>query len=371
MKRRFWFVPMVICVLAVAVSCGESTPTPPASPSAAIPGDANANADGSTLKATAPTPQSPVNGARPEAGVSLTIGNSSLKFANAAQPLSYRFEVYNAAGTRVYQSGLVPAGAGTTTHEVQGELNVGEMHSWQARPEYLGTAGPWSSRQSATFVAPDSVGFMRGNELYDPLTQGKTKWGTVVGPHQWIPGVGLQLLAHESHVVYQLLNTCSECEMSVITNNVIFNTEGGKTKIMAMAQGYDDIVTNDRRMTVEKRGDPPGIVAWRIITHGDQADTEGAEREEVFFDPGQTYLWEASWKNNFFNVRIVVGPNPGGEDIYEKGKHFEGRAYDPNPHVAYLGAPIGRSGLDGASVPGVIYRQLWISPNPRPAYANK
>jgi hypothetical protein len=197
------------------------------------------------------------------------------------------------------------------------------MHSWQSRSEYLGTVGPWSARTTATFIAPDSVGFMKGNELFDPLTQGKTKFGHIVGPHQWIPGVGLKLLAHESHISYEL------------------------------------------------PGDPPGIVAWRIITHGDQADTEGAEREEVFFDPGETYLWEASWRNNFFNVRIIRGTNPNGEDIYEKGKHFEGREYDPKPHVLYLGGPVGRSGLDGASVPDVIYRNLWVSPNPRPAYANK
>jgi hypothetical protein len=370
MKRRFCLVPLVVCAVAVAVACGKSSPTP-STPSSAIPGDANANPDGSTLKATAPTPQSPLNGARPDQGVTLVVGNSSLKFANTGQPLSYRFEVYNSAGNRVYQSGLVPAGASTTTHDVQGELNVGEMHSWQARPELLGTVGPWSARTNATFIAPDSVGFMKGNELYDPLTQGKTKFGHIVGPHQWIPGVGLKLLAHESHISYELLETCSQCEMSVITTNVIFNTKGGKTKIMCSAQGYDDIITNDRRMTVEKRGDPPGIVAWRIITHGDQADTEGAEREEVFFDPSETYLWEASWRNNFFNVRIIRGTNPNGEDIYEKGKHFGGREYDPKPHVLYLGGPVGRSGLDGASVPDVIYRNLWVSPNPRPAYANK
>jgi hypothetical protein len=370
MKRRFWFVPVVVCALAAAGSCGESSPSP-SSPSAAIPGDANANADGSTLKATAPTPQSPMNGARQDGGVRLTIGNAQMKFAGSTQ-LAYRFEVYNGAGTRVHQSPLVPAGGSSTSYDVvEPNLVADQTYSWQARAESLGTAGPWSSRNNATFIAPNNIGFLRGQELYDPLTGGQTRWGTVVGPHQWIPGVGIKLLSHESHIVYQLEETCSQCEMSVITTNVIFNTEGGKTKIMCMSQGYDDIVTNDRRMTVEKRGDPPGIVAWRIITHGDQVDTEGAEREEVFFDPGETYLWEASWKNNFFNVRILKGTNPNGEDIYEKGKHFEGREYDPKPHVVWLGGPIGRSGMDGASVPDVIYRHLWVSPNPRPPYANR
>jgi hypothetical protein len=363
---------VVICLLAIAAACGESTPTPPASPSAAIPGDANANPDGSTLKATAPTPLSPINRVRPDGSVVLRISNSTLKFATG-RPLAYRFEVYNDAGSRVYQSQLVPEGpGGFTTHEVQTQLDVDQPHSWQARAEYLGTAGPWSTRPGvAIFIAPNNVGFRRGTELYDPLISGQTKFGTVVGPHQWIPGVGLQLLSLDSHVSYELEQTCTQCEMSVIITNLAWNTEGGKTKIMSMGQGYSDIVTNDRRMTVEKRGDPPGIVAWRFITHGDQVDTEGAEREEVHFSEGDTYLWEASWKSNFFNVRILRGTNPNGEDIYEKGKHFEGREYDPTPHVIYLGAPIGRSGVDGASVPGVIYRHLWVSQNPRPGFANR
>ena len=53
-----------------------------------------------------------------------------------------------------------------------------------------------------------------------------------------------------------------------------------------------------------------GTVAWRVITHDDQVDTEGAEREVVQFLEDHTYLWEASWRNNFFNVRIFDGRAP-------------------------------------------------------------
>jgi hypothetical protein len=368
MKRRLWFVPVIVCAVVVAGSCGKESPTP-SSPSPAVPADTQANADGSNLKATAPSPQSPVNGARIESGViTLRVGNSNMRFASGV-PLSYRFEVYNAGGARVYQSGLVGAGQGSTSHDVQGALDGDQTYSWQARAEYLGAVGPWSARTSATFIAPNNVGFMRGNELYDPLIGGKSI-GNVVGPHTWLPGVGLRLDAHESYVSYELPETLTEGEFSVLTTNLAWNTKGGKTKIMAMGQGYSDIVTNDRRMTIEKRGDPPGIVAWRLITHGDQVDTEGHEREEVMFDTNEVYLWQATFRNNFFNVQIFKGAG-NGDDIYDKGKHFEGRAYDPNPHVVYLGAPVGRSGTDGASIPGVIYRHLWVSSRPRPAFANK
>ena len=82
------------------------------------------------------------------------------------------------------------------------------------------------------------------------------------------------------------------------------NTEGDKTKLFSMAEGYGDIVTNDRRMTVEKRGNPAGVVAWRFISHGDQIETVGPERRRVEFDPNQSYFWEASWRSNRFNVLV-------------------------------------------------------------------
>ncbi len=54
---------------------------------------------------------------------------------------------------------------------------------------------------------------------------------------------------------------------------MIFNTEGNKTKVMAMTEGDSDITTNDRRFTIEKRGNPAGAVAWRVRTSNDQIDT--------------------------------------------------------------------------------------------------
>ena len=73
------------------------------------------------------------------------------------------------------------------------------------------------------------------------------------------------------------------------------------------AIGFDDIVTNNRRMTVEKRGDPAGIIAWRFITHDDQVDTEGAEREFFNFQASQTYFWQATWRANRFTVVVKEG----------------------------------------------------------------
>ena len=148
------------------------------------------------------------------------------------------------------------------------------------------------------------------------------------------------------------------------------NTEGNKTKVFAMAQGYDDLTTNVRRMTVEKRGDPDGTIAWRFITDRDQIDTEGAERRGYPFQAALTYYFRATWGYNFF-FRLTI--NEGGVDsreIYNFGKSYDG-FYDPNPHVIYIGSPPTRSGPDNQSIQDMVIRQLWVSSRPRPSYAKK
>jgi hypothetical protein len=199
--------------------------------------------------------------------------------------------------------------------------------------------------------------------VFDPLTNGRTV-GDIIGPVTFIPGVGVRLEDFESYIRYRLPQTLSNGEFSIIITGMATNTEGDKTKVMAMSQGLDDLITNDRRMTVEKRGDPEGIVAWRFITHDDQVDTEGGERQFVAFDPNQPYLFTAIW-NGTFSLRIQRGGS-AGVTIYNKGKAYHGRPYDPDPHYAFIGAPSGRSGVTAATVPGMIVRNVWISPRPRP-----
>jgi hypothetical protein len=370
MNRKLWFT-SAIFALALAVACSRQAGNP-ASPSSALPAGADAAADGTTLKASAPVAQSPVNNFRVPQGetVTLVIQNSTLQFASGTI-LQYRFEVFNAAGTRVYTSPLVTSGSGATTSHTLNNvtLDADATYSWWARAELSLTMGPWSPRTNATFVAPANTGYIRGNEMYDPLINGRSV-GEIHGPVQFIPGKGAKLLSQGAYISYQLESTLFEGEFSLIVESLAKNTEGGKTKLFAMGKGYDDIVTNEYRMTVEKRGDPPGTVAWRFIARDDQVDTEGAEREVVDFDENQTYFWQATWRNNFFNLLINEG-GVFGHDIYEKGKHWEGRGYEPSPHVLYLGAPVGRSGLDGASVDGVIIRQVWVSGRPRPGFANQ
>ncbi len=347
-----------VVILAVAAACSDG-PESPVSPSGSEPGSNAAAADGSTLKATAPTPQSPVNNQQPDSMVFVT-GKSTATFASASMVFSYEFEIRNSGNTAtVCPAAIVGGGSGSTVSYTPTTctLEFDQPYTWRVRAVQNAARGPWSA--SSTFRAP-AGGYIRGNEVYDPLTNGKTI-GEIVGPVTFIPGVGVRLETYHSYIQYRLPETLVQGEFSLIITNVATNTEGGKTKVFAMSEGLSDIVTNDRRMTVEKRGDPEGIVAWRFISHEDQVDTEGAEREFVAFDPSLPYLWTATW-NGFFNLRI----QQGGTTVYSKGKGYRG-AYDPSPHYAFIGSPEGRSGPDAATVPGMVVRQVWISPRPRPA----
>jgi hypothetical protein len=366
MKHKDFYLPVAVCALAVVVACSKQSSSP-TSPSSTSPASSAANADGSKLKSSAPTPQSPVNNARPEGpNVVLSVVNAGAKYQGDGVQFTYRFQVFDAANVLVYQA-LTPSGVGATSHMVTALLEGDRPYSWQARVEFQGETGPWSAR--AGFVAPQTGGYMRGNEIYDPLIDGKSV-GTVHGSPTFIPGVGLRFNDFTDYVDYQLPMTLSEGELSILVTGMPANTDGDKTKIFAMGQAYDDIVTNDRRMTLEKRGDPAGFVAWRFITHGDQIDTEGPEREYVDFKEHETYFIRAAWRNNRFQVTIREG-GVGGSTIYDVGKNFDGRPYDPNPHVVYLGSPIGRSGVTAASVNQMTIRQVWVSPRERPAFANR
>jgi hypothetical protein len=349
-----------VALLASAVACSNNSETP-ISPGPAEPGTSQAGPSGETLKATPPSPQSPVNGAQLDQIV-LTASKASGRFSSAiANSYSYEFEIRNAGGTTVCAQTVGGGSGSTVTWTANGcTLEFDAPHTWRVRAVFQGAVGPWSN--DATFRSP-AGGFIRGNEVFDPLTNGETV-GEIVGSVTFIPGVGVRLNEFGSHIRYRLPQTLTQGEFSVIITGVPTNTEGDKTKVFAMSEGLADLVTNDRRMTVEKRGDPPGIVAWRFITRETQIDTEGAEREEREFDSGLPYLWTATW-NGFFNVRIQQGGSTGPV-IYSKGKPYEG-VYNPEPHYAFVGAPSGRSGLTAASVPGMIVRNVWISPRPRPA----
>ena len=352
--------------LALAVACGKNSPAP-TSPSAAAGGDASAAADGSTLKATAPTAVSPINNQKPDSQVVLVINNASMKFmTGAAVALSYQFEI-SSGSTVVYTSPLVASGSGQTSHIPTATLTANQAYSWRARASYQGSNGPWSS--SATFIAPES-GYIRGNEVVDPLTTGKTV-GEIRGPVQWVDGVGLKLLEHGSNVLYRLPQNLQAGEFSVMILGADEGSEGSKSKVFAMQEGPDeaDLTDDDYRMTAELRGrdyGAPGSVTFRIIC-GDGVSRDG-QRIQLNFSSSRWYFWRFSWTTGRATLEVRED-GPTGRAIYTSSTGTGSHPYRPTPHYVYLGAPIGRAGPDDATLPGGTYKNLYVGPNTRPAFA--
>jgi hypothetical protein len=350
-------------ILAAAVACGggDSTSNPVSpSPGGTIDGT-DAGADGSTLKVTPPTPQAPANGVRLENYPPLLqVGSAQGKFAPVA--VAHRFQILDG------QTVVAEHRTSGTGWAVDAALTENKTYGWRARGEQGSHFGPWSA--TWTFTTPEQpTGYIRGNQVYDPLINGQSI-GHVVGPVTFIPGVGARMEGFTSHIRYELPQTLTGGEFSMLVTGVPDNTEGGKTKLLSMSEGFSDITTNDRRFTLERRGNPFGIVAWRIITRDDEVSTEGTrERRYVRFTADQLYLVRAAYGGNRLTVTIDEG-GAGGRRIYEFSKPYDG-VYDPNPHFAYVGAPVGRGGPTDATIPGMVVRQVWLSSQPRPPFANR
>lgn len=146
---------------------------------------------------------------------------------------------------------------------------------------------------------------------------------------------------------------------------------GGKTKVMSMQEGQNDITTNDYRYTVEKRGRDyltlPGAIAMRVID-GD-AENEGRihDTRRVFLNMSDShwYFFRTAWNHSHAELEIKDASN-GNRTVYDSGVGLV-HAYRPTPHYVHIGAPLARNGHD-ATVPGMIVKNVWISSRPRPDF---
>jgi hypothetical protein len=360
MSQKYYLAAAAV-VLASAVACSDKSPSPAAPSSAPVPADTGAAADGSTLKVPAPTQTAPANGSTlDQFETTVRVNGVVASHVNTSQ-FAYRFQLLlNNQVVREFRTST------TTEWHVSG-LDTNVTYGWRARAEQSTFFGPWST--TWTFKSPDiPEGYIAGGEVYDPLWNGKTV-GAISGPTTFVKDLGIQLLDFTSNVEYAVSQVVAAGEMSLLVTNMPANTDGGKTKVMSMRQGRSDITTNDRRFTIEKRGEPAGVVAWRVITSLDQIDTEGAERTSVDFQADRTYLWTSKWGNGVFNLTIREG-GASGPVVYNFGKSYEG-VYDPDPQMAYIGSPVGRGGPDDATIPGMIVRQFWFGARDRPDFANR
>jgi hypothetical protein len=347
-------------LLGLVVACSKSTPNP-TSPTPAAQPDSEAAPDGTTLKVPAPGTSSPTGGVQVQDPLTLVASTVTPKYGSAS--LTYRFEVRS--GSTVVASGTT-AGSGSSVSFTPAAIEPDTNFTWRVRAEAQGAFGPWSS--DASFRSPVGA-YIRGNEIRDPLTIGRTV-GTPVGPVQFVRD-GLELLGQDSRVTYQLPQTLEAGEFSVMVTGFDEGSPGDKSKIMSMQEGGGDITTNDYRFTVEKRGRSysiPGATTFRIIVGGGEHAIFDGPRLAVAYSDERWYFWKSTWGANFAQVEVRED-SPTGRIIYSQRVNTN-HAYRPSPHMIHLGAPVGRAGPIDASIPGAIYKHVWVGPGPRPNFPN-
>ena len=359
-------VAMCAIVLSLTVACGQRASSP-ASPSADGSNSPDAFADGSTLKATTPAIVSPTGGAQITDPIVLTASKAAGKFADIA--LSYQFQV-RSGSTVVYDSG-VTGGSGSgnnVSHTVPGTALASDTsYTWRVRATFQGALGSWSA--DGSFKSPVGA-FIRGNEIMDPLTIGRTV-GEIRGPVQFT-AEGLKLLGHESHVLYRLPVTLQSGQFSMLIKGADEGSEGDKSKVFAMQEGPDegDVTDDDYRMTAELRGAnyaAPGSVTCRIIMGDGQS--RDCVRVQKNFDSSRWYFWSFTWTTGNARLQLRTDSDTGAV-IYDSGVDPAGGShpYRPDFHFLYLGVPAGRAGLIDATLPGGTYKNVYAGPNARPAF---
>jgi hypothetical protein len=357
---------MTAAALAVTViACGDDKPATQPTPAATL---------------TAPSQDAPTDNAQLDTlRPTLTVRNAT---ADRQGTRTYEFQISDSSNftsqtapspsfaATVGKQGVPEGTDGKTSFTVEQDLQPTTLFYWRARAIQGTSTGPWSA--TAHFKSK-LVGYNRAGELYDPLIHGETV-GEVVGSGTFIPGKGIQLNTGTSYVRYLLPQTITSGEFSMEVEGLRANAPGDKAKVFGMQEGQDDFITNRYRVDIQYRGvngSPPNAITFRAL-YGSGSDlskryeppTDKRFASVFLLNPATTYYWKAIWGSEF-RLTVLEG-GVGGSPLYDYGMASPNGTYAPNPQYAYLGAPVGRSGTESASIAGTIYRNVWLAGRARP-----
>ena len=364
----------VLLISTFAIACGSGS-----SPTRQVPVGPTAptgTTQSGPVTLTAPSPVSPVNGdqlstLRP----TLVVQNGTS--SNQSGTRTYEFQVSDRSDfalgasltasflVAVNQTGVPEGGDGRTSFAVPSDLQPTTRMYWRARMVQGTTNSDWTS---PAMFKTKLVGYNRPNELYDPLVHSETI-GQIFGSVTFISGRGAQLNTQSSYIRYQLANTITSGEFSVLVEGLAPGAAGSKFKIFSMQSGTGNLIDNPYMSNVQYRGavdgNPDNSISFKAL-YGSFADNRklepmSANRLVRLLDPSRAYFWKWTWGSE---VRLVVQEGINGGTIYNYSVPTAG-TYAPSPHYAYLGANT-QGSVEEGSRPGAIIRQVWISDKPRP-----
>jgi hypothetical protein len=346
MDRNTVLAVSVVALVAGTLACSSSSKAPlaPTLPSSTT----TLPADGSTLKATAPTPQSPVNDQRVAGATPITLtASASTSTFGSSVPLQYHFQVFNAASALV-QEGVV----NTPSFTVTANLAFDTRHTWRARAESQGSAGPWST--PASFLSPNG-GFIRGAQVFDPLTNSQSV-GNVSGG-TFLPGRGWQAQTLTDAINYDIPTTSAatfEFDISGVQSDEPGPYDiGMKFYCMGDSTLWDFIgfrnqpykASLDRKSGKIFKGES-GVVEHIFRTVDDDNRTKTGQRS---WHEDQLYHIKETWGNG--HVVATIDDEIIADESY-------GRPYAPPNHRISLGCTPRSETLKGA-----IWSNVKVTPN--------
>lgn len=342
---------LILLIGIISVACGDgaegpTAPSPPPTPPSS-----------GAITLSAPVHVAPAVDAQTETlQPTLVVSNAS---SSQSGSRTYEFEVSasDVFGTTVARAQNIAEGSdGRTSWTISPALQSSTRYWWRARAVQGSTTGPWST---PTRFRTQLEGFNRAGELYDPLVNGRTV-GTPIDVRFLAQGARLNNLG--SRIVYTLAQTLTAGEFSLLATGLTSDSEGDSTKLFSMQEGFSDLTTNPYRATIEKRDH--GTVTFRFIA-GDTDARADSERIVVPFNRSLVYFWKFTWGSGVARLVVLEGGEQG-RVVYDRSDAYSG-TYRPSPHIAYIGAPPGRAGINTASVPGAIVSHVWLSSRPRPS----
>lgn len=141
----------------------------------------------------APVAKSPTSGAQ-ITGLRPSLEVENAKTTGSVSGVTYRFEISEREdfpeGSRTVAAEGISQGEGSTKWDVPTDLLPSTVYFWRARATNGTITSEWSARET---VKTENKGFRRGQDIFDPLTNGQSL-GDVIGgrftPQGW-EAVGL------------------------------------------------------------------------------------------------------------------------------------------------------------------------------------
>ena len=350
---KFCHVAVAIALVVPVASCSKDDGSP------AAPGP-------TTGTLVAPTAKSPVGGIQTQT-LRPTLEVNNAEATGNVGAVTYRFELSETAdfpaGSRTAAVDNVAQGAASTSALVPSELLPGKVYYWHARA----TNGTITTGYSATesFKA-DNRGFINGQSIYDPLTDGQTVAHDRHGGHFVTGDNG----GWQANSLYDSLDynipTCSSCRVEFDVTNVDRSTppEDVDQKWFTMGDGstFDNIFAfrdHPWKMHIEKRSGDAGAIKliWRRGCADDESFCDNTHNFKVpiAWEPSKVYHFTFEWGAGLMSVNVCEynGTSCGATVYSATGSG----TYAPSNHRIELG-----NRPRGETLVGARFRNLKVAP---------